>query len=66
MIIALSRLFIIQNVSAVTVGIFFWTISLSCPVDIFVLAIGFTLGWFLHSFLADGCRESGRPKFRGN
>ena len=54
MIIAgLAVLFIIQNVSAVTVGIFFWTISLSLALLIFlVLAIGFTLGWFLHSFLA--------------
>jgi len=54
MIIAgLAVLFIIQNVSAVTVGIFFWTISLSLALLIFlVLAIGFALGWFLHSFMA--------------
>mgnify|MGYP002683280790 FL=1 len=54
MIIAgLAVLFIIQNVSAVTVGIFLWTISLSLALLIFlVLAIGFALGWFLHSFLS--------------
>ena len=54
MIIAgLAVLFIIQNVSAVTVGIFLWTISLSLALLIFlVLAMGFALGWFLHSFLS--------------
>ena len=54
MIIAgLAVLFIIQNVSAVTVGIFLWTISLSLALLIFlVLAMGFALGWFLHSFIA--------------
>jgi uncharacterized integral membrane protein len=45
-------IFVTQNVSAVTVSIFFWTISLSLALLIFfVLAIGFVLGWFLHSFL---------------
>jgi uncharacterized integral membrane protein len=54
MIIAgLAVLFIIQNVSAVTVGIFFWKISLSLALLIFfVLTIGFAMGWFLHSFLS--------------
>lgn len=52
-IAGLAVLFIIQNVSAVTVGIFVWTISLSLSLLIFlVLVIGFALGWFLHSFLA--------------
>ena len=46
MIIAgLAVLFIIQNV-AVTVGIFFWTISLLCPADPLVLAMGFALDGF--------------------
>ena len=54
MIIAgLAVLFIIQNISAVTVGIFFWNISLSLALLIFfVLTIGFAMGWFLHSFLS--------------
>jgi uncharacterized integral membrane protein len=49
----LAVVFIIQNVAAVTVGIFFWEISLSLALLIFfVLALGFVIGWFLHSFLA--------------
>lgn len=49
----LAVIFIIQNVSAVTVSIFFWEISLSLALLIFfVLVIGFVIGWFLHSFLA--------------
>jgi uncharacterized membrane protein YciS (DUF1049 family) len=40
-------------VSAVTVSIFFWEISLSLALLIFVvLAFGFVFGWLLHSFLA--------------
>lgn len=50
---SLAALFIIQNVAAVTVGIFFWEISLSLALLIFfVLTIGFAMGWFLHSFLS--------------
>lgn len=49
----LGVIFVTQNVSAVTVSIFFWKISLSLALlIIFVLTMGFTLGWFLHSFLA--------------
>lgn len=49
----LAVVFIIQNVAAVTVSIFFWEISLSLALLIFfVLAMGFVLGWFLHSFSA--------------
>lgn len=49
----LAVLFVIQNVSAVTVSIFFWEISLSLALLIFfVLAFGFVFGWFLHSFSA--------------
>ncbi len=49
----LAVIFITQNVSAVTVSIFFWAISLSLALLIFfVLGMGFVLGWFLHSFLA--------------
>lgn len=49
----LAVVFVIQNVSAVTVSIFFWEISLSLALLIFVvLAFGFVFGWLLHSFLA--------------
>jgi len=49
----LAVVFVIQNVSAVTVSIFFWEISLSLALLIFfVLAFGFVFGWFLHSYLA--------------
>ena len=49
----LSVVFVIQNVSAVTVSIFFWEISLSLALLIFfTLVFGFAIGWFLHSFLA--------------
>ena len=50
---SLSVLFVIQNVAAVTVSIFFWKISLSLALLIFLtLAFGFICGWLLHSFLA--------------
>jgi len=49
----LAVIFIIQNVAAVTVSIFFWEISLSLALLIFfILVIGFVSGWLLHSFLA--------------
>ena len=49
----LAAVFTIQNVAAVTVSVFFWQISLSLALLIFfVLAVGFIIGWFLHSFLA--------------
>ena len=49
----LAVVFVIQNVSAVTVSIFFWEISLSLALLIFfILIFGFAVGWFLHSFLS--------------
>lgn len=49
----LAVIFILQNVAAVTVSIFFWDVSLSLAMLIFfMLAMGFILGWFLHSFSA--------------
>jgi uncharacterized integral membrane protein len=48
-----ALVFTLQNVVAVTVSIFFWDISLSLALLIFfILAIGFIIGWFLHSFIA--------------
>jgi uncharacterized integral membrane protein len=53
-ILALSGvavIFIIQNVAAVDVNFLFWTISMSrALLIIFTLAIGFLLGWFLHTY----------------
>ncbi|MCG6534724.1 MAG: LapA family protein [Syntrophales bacterium LBB04] len=52
-VVCLALLFTIRNVAAVTVSIFFWQISLSLALLIFfTLAVGFIVGWFLHSFLA--------------
>jgi len=46
-------IFVIQNVAAVTLNIFFWEITLSLALLIFfILAIGFIIGWLLHSFLS--------------
>lgn len=43
--------FIIQNVAAVEVNFLLWTLSMSRALLIFfTLAIGFLLGWFLHSY----------------
>ena len=52
-VLCLVVFFLIQNVSAVSVSVFFWQISLSLSLLIFfLLAIGFGIGWFLHSFLS--------------
>ena len=52
-VVCLVVVFTIQNVAAVTIGVFFWEISLSLALLIYlVLAVGFIMGWFLHSFMA--------------
>jgi lipopolysaccharide assembly protein A len=44
--------FVMQNVAAVEVTFFFWSISLSRALLIFfALAIGVLIGWFLHSYV---------------
>ena len=44
--------FVTQNVAAVEVTFFFWSISLSRALLIFfALAIGILIGWFLHSYV---------------
>ena len=49
----LAVIFIVQNVAAVNVTFLLWTVSLSTALLIFfTLAIGFLLGWFLHSYYA--------------
>ena len=51
-VVCLAVFFVIQNVSAVTITIFFWQISLSLALLVFfLLAIGFGIGWFMRSFL---------------
>jgi uncharacterized integral membrane protein len=48
----LAVLFVVQNVSAVTVSIFLWKVSLSLALLIFLTAaLGFLIGWFLHSLI---------------
>lgn len=43
-------LFIIQNVNVVEIKFLFWTIQMSRSLLIFILlAIGFIIGWFMHS-----------------
>jgi uncharacterized integral membrane protein len=47
----IALIFVIQNVAAVDVNFLLWTISMSrALLIIFTLAIGFLLGWFLHSY----------------
>jgi len=48
---SITIIFITQNVSVVEVTFLFWSISMSRALLIFfTLAIGFVLGWFLHSY----------------
>jgi len=47
----IALIFVIQNVAAVDVNFLLWTVTLSrALLIIFTLAIGFLLGWFLHSY----------------
>ncbi len=49
----LALVFTIQNVSAVTVSLLFWQVSLSLALLVFlILTVGLVIGWFLHSLLA--------------
>lgn len=46
-------IFIVQNAAAVDVSFLVWTLSMSrALLIIFSVAIGFLLGWFLHSYYA--------------
>ena len=50
-ITGIAVIFVIQNVAAVDVNFLLWTVSMSRALLIaFTLAIGFLLGWFLHSY----------------
>jgi len=58
----ITTIFIIQNVAVVEVTFLFWSISMSRSLLIFfTLAIGFVLGWFLHSYFAYS--QSKNPNF---
>ncbi len=50
-LVILTVIFITQNVTVVEVNLFFWRISISLALLIFVnLLIGFLLGWFIKSY----------------
>ena len=52
-LVSLAVIFLTQNVAAVEVTFLLWSISMSRALLIFfTLVIGFTLGWFLHSYLS--------------
>ena len=56
----LAVIFIIQNVAAVTVNIFFWQVSLSIALLIFIiLAAGFAAGWFWRRNASPGDQHHG-------
>ncbi|HBA34429.1 MAG TPA: DUF1049 domain-containing protein [Gammaproteobacteria bacterium] len=44
-------LFIIQNVAVVEIEFLFWSVQMSRSLLIFILlAVGFVIGWFVHSY----------------
>lgn len=48
---ALAVLFIIQNVAIVEIQFLFWSVQMSRSLLMFLLlAIGMTMGWFLHGY----------------
>jgi lipopolysaccharide assembly protein A len=52
-LVGLCLIFLAQNVQVVTVSFLFWEMSMSRAVLIFfTLLIGFTIGWFLNSYLS--------------
>ena len=61
----LAVIFIIQNVAAVDVNFLLWTVSMSrALLIIFTLAIGFLLGWLLHSYYSYRRSKPAEP-YRG-
>lgn len=48
----LAVLFIIQNVAVVEIQFLFWSVQMSRSLLMFLLlAIGMTMGWFLHGYV---------------
>jgi uncharacterized membrane protein YciS (DUF1049 family) len=72
-LLAIVVLFVTQNAQAVEVRFLFWRLAMSqALLLIFVLAVGFSLGWLLRAYLAwkrtrdtDGA-VSGRAAKRGS
>ena len=59
----IALIFVIQNVAAVDVNFLLWTISMSrALLIIFTLAIGFLLGWFLHSYYSYRISKPAAPR----
>lgn len=57
LLVIFALIFVAQNVTVVKVSFLFWDISMSSAVLLFFsLLIGFTIGWFLHSYLSY-CRD---------
>lgn len=55
---AIALVFTVQNVAAVDVNFLVWTVTMSRALLImFTLAIGFLLGWFLHSYYSYRARR---------
>jgi len=53
LLVIFALIFVAQNVTVVKVSFLFWDISMSSAVLLFFsLLIGFTIGWFLHSYLS--------------
>ena len=53
-------LFIVQNVVVVEFRFLFWTLSMSRSLLMFfLLAIGFIIGWLLHSYFLHQKKKSG-------
>lgn len=53
-------LFIVQNFVVVEIRFLFWTLSMSRSLLIFfLLAIGVTIGWLLHSYFLHQKEKSG-------
>lgn len=61
-LIILVVIFITQNVTVVEVNLFFWQITISRALLIFItLLIGFLLGWFLKSYLDYKKTQTDKP-----
>ncbi|PIW70127.1 MAG: DUF1049 domain-containing protein [Ignavibacteriales bacterium CG12_big_fil_rev_8_21_14_0_65_30_8] len=61
-LIILVVIFITQNVTVVEVNLFFWQITISRALLIFItLLIGFLLGWFIKSYLNYKKTQTDKP-----
>lgn len=52
-LMGLTVLFVVQNVTVVEISFLFWSFAMSRALLIFlVMAIGIVIGWLLHSYFA--------------